>query len=103
MSKFADLKAEDHHIRVGEAFVRNQKRIISERAKLGLSTTKDEHWLAVFSEGLVRHKMRRAEILDELNNGAGAPSLFPDTIEIAPCYYGLRDLGVDHQKYLALS
>lgn len=100
MYTLADLEAVDRNIRVGTAFVLNQRRIISEHAELGMPTTKDEHWLAVFSNGLERHRLRRAEIVDHLNSGAHAPRLFPDPNEIDACYHGLRDLGGNRQAYI---
>lgn len=66
MYTLADLKSQDNHIRVCKAFIENQKRIIAERTAVGSPTTKDEHWLTVFQNGLVKHRMRRAEIVADL-------------------------------------
>jgi len=103
MYTLADLQAVDHNIRVGAAFVVNQLRIISQNAELGAPTTMDEHWLAVFSAGLERNRLRRTEIVNHLNASGCAPSLFPDAIEIDACYHGLRDLGGGRRTHMASS
>lgn len=103
MNKIADLQAEEHHISVGEAFIRNQQRIISERTQLGLSTEMDEHWLSVFTDGVARHRKRLSEILEDMTGGSDTPIIITGECKPEHRGVGIGYLGVSCQRYVASS